>query len=77
MPFRNNASIVSTFRIYIDECDRLWVMDTGLADILGDPNQISSPAILVFDLNTDQLLKRYDFPESDVKEESFFGVLVS
>lgn len=52
-------------------------MDTGLADILGDPNQISSPAILVFDLNTDQLLRRYDFPESDVKDESFFGVVVS
>lgn len=32
---RDNSSIISTFRIQVDECDRLWVMDTGLADILG------------------------------------------
>lgn len=31
----SNSSIISVFRVFVDPCDRLWVMDTGLADILG------------------------------------------
>lgn len=26
---KNNSTIISTFRIRVDECDRLWVMDSG------------------------------------------------
>lgn len=69
--------IVSTFRLKVDACDRLWVMDTGLADILGSPNQVSQPALVVFDLRTDQLLRRYEFKPSDLKEDSFFANVVS
>lgn len=31
----SNSSIISVFRVFVDSCDRLWVMDSGLADILG------------------------------------------
>lgn len=31
----SNSSIISVFRLYVDSCDRLWVMDTGLAAIFG------------------------------------------
>lgn len=31
-----NSSIVSVFRLFVDPCDRLWVIDSGLADILGE-----------------------------------------
>lgn len=31
----SNSSIISVFRVFVDACDRLWVMDSGLADILG------------------------------------------
>lgn len=31
----SNSSIVSVFRVYVDPCDRLWVIDSGLADIYG------------------------------------------
>lgn len=33
---KDNATIVSVFRLWTDQCDRLWVMDTGLANILGN-----------------------------------------
>ncbi|GLV44411.1 yellow-c [Carabus blaptoides fortunei] len=69
-------SIVSVFRIRVDACDRLWVMDTGLADILGAPRQITKPALLVFDLKTDKLLKRYEFKPTDLKEDSFFANVI-
>lgn len=32
---KDNSTVVSVFRLWVDKCDRLWVMDTGLADILG------------------------------------------
>lgn len=72
----SNETIISTFRIRVDECDRLWVMDTGLADILGDPKQITPPALVIFDLTTDKLIRRYTFPESDSKEDTFFANVV-
>lgn len=31
----SNSSIISVFRVFVDPCDRLWIMDSGLADILG------------------------------------------
>lgn len=74
---RDNATIVSTFRIRVDECDRLWVMDTGLADIIGAPEQIAPPALVIFDLKTDQLIRRYEFAAEDAKEDTFFANVVS
>lgn len=32
----SNSSIISVFRVFVDSCDRLWVMDSGLADIFGN-----------------------------------------
>ncbi|XP_017769532.1 PREDICTED: protein yellow-like [Nicrophorus vespilloides] len=69
-------SVVSTFRVTVDSCDRLWVMDTGLADILGEGNQVAKPALVIYDLNTDKLIKRYEFQPSDLKEDSFFANVV-
>lgn len=72
----DNSSIISTFRIRVDECDRLWVMDTGLADILGSPKQLAPPALVIFDLKTDKLIRRYAFKASDSKSETFFANVV-
>ncbi|XP_055294951.1 protein yellow [Sitodiplosis mosellana] len=69
----DNSSIISTFRIRVDECDRLWVMDTGLADILGNPKQIAQPALVIFDLNTNKLIKRYTIPPAHIKDDTFFA----
>ncbi|EFA10662.1 yellow-c precursor [Tribolium castaneum] len=68
--------IVSTFRVKVDPCDRLWVMDTGLADIFGEGKQVSPQAIVVFDLKTDKLIRRYNLKHTDFKEESFFANIV-
>lgn len=32
----SNRSLISVFRMFVDPCDRLWMVDTGLADILGE-----------------------------------------
>lgn len=74
---KDNATIISTFRIRVDECDRLWVMDTGLADILGNPKQIAPAALVIFDLTTDKLIRRFPFPSDQSKEDTFFANVVS
>lgn len=76
-PLADNSSIISTFRIQVDECNRLWVMDTGLADILGNPKQIAPPALVIFNLETDQLIRRYTFAPSDSNSNTFFANVVS
>lgn len=56
---RDCMGITSVFRVAIDECQRLWVSDTGM---IGS-TQHCPPQLLVFDLKTDTLLNRYKFPE--------------
>ncbi|KAL1494118.1 hypothetical protein ABEB36_009767 [Hypothenemus hampei] len=50
--------IISVFRIKIDECNRLWIVDTGK---IGD-KYLCPPQILAFDLNTNRLMHQYEFP---------------
>ncbi|KAG5889898.1 hypothetical protein JTB14_008044 [Gonioctena quinquepunctata] len=69
--------IVSTFRMRVDPCDRLWVLDTGMADSLEKRIQVSQQAILIFDLNTDELLRKYTMKDSDlIGTVSFFANIV-
>lgn len=75
-PDSNETKIVNVFRIRVDNCDRLWVVDCGLDDIIGDTKVLSTPKILVFDLNTDKLLRSYKINKSDIKENSFFANIV-
>ncbi|XP_011197217.1 protein yellow [Bactrocera dorsalis] len=72
----DNATIISTFRIQADVCDRLWVLDTGLADILGNPKQITPNSIVIFDLKTDKVLRRFPIPKDQIKDDSFFANIV-
>lgn len=48
------------FELQIDECRRLWVLDTGrIAD-----RQQCAPQLLIFNLDNDTLIHRYRFPKS-------------
>jgi len=60
--------ITSVFRIEIDQCNRLWIVDTGkIGDI-----QYCPPQLLIFDLRTDKLFHRYKFPPNTYKPASLF-----
>lgn len=75
-PLKDNSTIISTFRIQADKCDRLWVLDTGLADILGEGKQVTPNAIVIFDLKTDKLVRRFAIPKGHLKEDSFLANIV-
>uniref|UniRef100_A0A182S8Z6 Bee-milk protein n=1 Tax=Anopheles maculatus TaxID=74869 RepID=A0A182S8Z6_9DIPT len=58
-PENNNCQgIVSVFRIKIDECNRMWVLDTGK---IGE-KRICLPQLVVFDMKTDTIIHRYRIP---------------
>lgn len=68
--------IVSVFRVRVDACDRLWVMDSGLADLKGNTQVLGPAKLLVYDLKTDKLIRQYAFKAEDLKEDSFFANVV-
>lgn len=68
--------LMSVYRIWIDECERLWVLDSGIVNATIQINQVCPPKILVFDLRTDQPLFSYEFPSDQVKEDSLHSNLV-
>ncbi|CAK9820334.1 Protein yellow [Anthophora plagiata] len=65
--------IISTFRIRADRCERLWVLDTGFTDILDNPEQQAPPALLIYDLTSDQLLRKFVIPEDQKTPDSLFA----
>jgi hypothetical protein len=65
--------IVSTFRVRADRCNRLWVLDTGLTDILGNPEQQASPALIVYDLTSDRMLRKHEIPADQRTADSLFA----
>lgn len=68
--------MTSVFRVQVDQCDRLWVLDSGTINLANDSQRICPPAIFIFDLRTDRLIKRYQIPEKQVKEDSLWANIV-
>ncbi|XP_015597382.1 protein yellow [Cephus cinctus] len=68
--------VVSTFRIRADRCGRLWVLDTGLVDILTEPEQQAPPALIVYDLANDQIIRKYVIPADQRTTDSLFANIV-
>lgn len=71
----NEPQIVSPFRVRADACGRLWVLDTGCAELLGNFTRYRSPQLIIYDLHNDALYRRYTIPDTQIKEESFFATI--
>ncbi|KMZ03800.1 protein yellow [Drosophila simulans] len=73
VPPNNCSGITSAIRTYIDECWRLWVVDSGQVNSL----QLCPPQILTFDLVKDELVQRHPLPpDSYIPSVSIFTALV-
>jgi hypothetical protein len=64
----NCDRITSVLRVAIDECDQLWVLDTGK---IGEV-QKCPPQLFIFNLRTNALVRNYKFPSSQYAAESLF-----
>lgn len=70
-----DPELVSPFRIRADRCGRLWVLDSRIAGVLENTTIFGPAQLLVYDLHNDNLLRRYRFPSSHIKQGSFFANL--
>ncbi|XP_065366831.1 major royal jelly protein 1 [Calliphora vicina] len=68
--------LVSVYRLRLDSCNRLWVLDAGISRSLEDYEKTCPPKILVFDLKTNQVVRRIDFPAGVLRGESLFTNLI-
>ncbi|XP_072744614.1 yellow-e3 isoform X4 [Anoplolepis gracilipes] len=67
----NCDAITSVYRVQVDSCDRLWVLDTGKLE----DRQICRPQLLSFSLKTNKVLSQYKFPKEQFKDDSIFVTL--
>ncbi|XP_072946836.1 uncharacterized protein [Epargyreus clarus] len=64
--FESSKTLVSVYRTRADKCGRLWMVDTGLLEIPGNPQQVQTPSIVIYDLRTDTEIFRYPFKSADI-----------
>ncbi|XP_017089271.2 protein yellow [Drosophila bipectinata] len=66
-------SITTAYRIKVDECGRLWVLDTGTVGIGNTTTNPCPYAINIFDLATDTRIRRYELPSVDTNPNTFIA----
>lgn len=67
------SEIISPYRVRADRCGRLWVLDSGKIGSLENDTVKNPPSIIVYDLKTDNLLRKYFIPDDQVKLETGFA----
>uniref|UniRef100_A0A0K8VAP2 Protein yellow n=1 Tax=Bactrocera latifrons TaxID=174628 RepID=A0A0K8VAP2_BACLA len=72
----SDSYLVSVYRMRIDSCNRLWILDAGVSRTFEDSEQTCQPKILVFDLNTDQVVRRIDIPGDVLRNQSILVNLI-
>ncbi|XP_066153350.1 L-dopachrome tautomerase yellow-f2-like [Euwallacea fornicatus] len=57
-------NFVSVYRIAIDVCDRMWFVDTGIVETLGNRTIVKPHQLVIINLQNDQILHRFTLPEN-------------
>lgn len=65
--------LTTVYRIKADECDRLWVLDTGTFGIGNTTTNPCPYAINVFDLHTNKRIRRYELRKEDTNANTFIA----
>lgn len=61
---------MTSVSIQVDECGRLWVIDSGVTNVLHTADRMCPPKLMVFDLYTDTLTMKYVFPKNVLESSS-------
>ncbi|KAF5288322.1 hypothetical protein FQR65_LT12056 [Abscondita terminalis] len=68
--------LTSVYRLKLDSCGRLWVLDSGITTSLEDFRRICPPKIVIFDLNTDRVARTIIFPREVLRPSTLLTNLV-
>jgi hypothetical protein len=83
-PFPNGEAqntcegLTCVYRIHIDKCGLLWVVDTGRVETFDNPRRVCRPKLVIYDLNNnDNILARYEFPDGTINDRSNLITIVT
>jgi len=68
--------LVSVYRTAVDVCDRLWMVDSGQIETPGNSTIVQPPSIVIIDLHTDRIIRKYTLKSSDYVPASNLASLV-
>ncbi|XP_050294952.1 L-dopachrome tautomerase yellow-f2-like [Anthonomus grandis grandis] len=68
-------NFVSVYRIAIDVCDRMWFVDTGIVETLGNRTQVKPHQLIAINLQTDQVILRFNLPENVITSATVLASL--
>lgn len=68
--------MTSVFRMNIDHCGVMWVLDAGQVEGFETPRQLCPPTLYAIDLNTDTVMGRYPIPDQFVLQDSLITNLL-
>ncbi|XP_055372763.1 protein yellow-like isoform X2 [Condylostylus longicornis] len=68
--------LISVYRTQIDECGRLWCIDSGIVNATVNLNQICPPKIVAYDLNSNKRVVNYNLPPEQIKQESLHSNII-
>ncbi|CAH0579235.1 unnamed protein product [Chrysodeixis includens] len=72
----NCTGFTSVFRMSIDHCGVMWILDSGQVEAFETPRQICPPTLIAINLNTDTVVARYPIPSEFVLQNSLITNLV-
>ncbi|XP_072931763.1 uncharacterized protein [Epargyreus clarus] len=72
----NCTGFTSVFRMNIDHCGVMWVLDSGQVEAFETPRQICPPTLFAIDLETNTVIRRFPIPERFVLQNSLITNLV-
>lgn len=70
------SKLVSVYRTFVDECDRLWVIDAGVVETLTNFRQMCPPKVVIFDLLNNYPIFSYEIPPEQVKQDSLHSSII-
>ncbi|XP_063824920.1 protein yellow-like [Ostrinia nubilalis] len=72
----NCTGFTSIFRMSIDHCGTMWVLDSGQVEAFETPRQLCPPSLIAIDLATDSVVARYEIPPEYVLQNSLISNIV-
>ncbi|XP_021183944.3 protein yellow [Helicoverpa armigera] len=67
------SGLNTVYRIKADKCDRLWVLDVGTYGYDSNTTNLCPYSLNVYDLNTDQRIRKYVFRPEDIVASTFIA----
>ncbi|XP_046389431.1 major royal jelly protein 1-like [Ischnura elegans] len=69
----NCSQLISVYRVKVDRCNRLWVVDAG---VVNSETVVCTPKLIAFDLTTGQAVRSMLFPQSVLKSGSLLTNII-